>query len=133
MKIELLFLGKTKEPYLAAGIADYIGRLSRYARPEIKEIKERGRNSKLAAKKLIEAEGQLLLQARMKSSLLVALDHNTKLGRAGHQRTVVRHRRTAGPVANSLTEGGLHPVVFANDLYPRNGQTASRRTDLSGL
>jgi len=76
MKIELLFLGKTKEPYLAEGISDHIGRLSHYTRLEVKEVKERGRNSKLAAHTLIEAEGRLLLQAKMKSSLLVALDRS---------------------------------------------------------
>ena len=76
MKIELLFLGKTKENYLAAGIADYIGRVSHYTRLEVREIKESGKNSKLTAKKLMEAEGKLLLQARMKSSLIVALDRS---------------------------------------------------------
>jgi 23S rRNA (pseudouridine1915-N3)-methyltransferase len=76
MKIELLFLGKTREPYLAAGISDYIGRLSHYTRLEVKEIKDRGKNSRLSAPALIEAEGKLLLQAKMKSSLLVALDRS---------------------------------------------------------
>jgi len=76
MKIELLFLGKTKEPYLAAGIADYAERLAHYARLNIRELKDRGRKNNLSASEIIDAEGRLLLQAKTKSSLLVALDRN---------------------------------------------------------
>ena len=117
MKIELLFLGKTKEPYLAAGIADYIGRLSRYARPEIKEIKERGRNSKLAAKKLIEAEGQLLLQARMKSSLLVALDRSGRGLSSEEFADTIQNWEGQGTKGLSFVIGGpqgLSPTVLQN-------------------
>jgi len=74
MKIELLFLGKTKESYLAAGISNYAERLSHYTRLAIKELKDRGRKNYLSAPEIIEAEGRLLLQAKTKSSLLVALD-----------------------------------------------------------
>jgi 23S rRNA (pseudouridine1915-N3)-methyltransferase len=76
MKIELLFLGKTKEPYLAAGIAEYAERLAHYARLEIRELKDRGRKNSLSPAEIIEAEGRLLLLARTKSSLLVALDRS---------------------------------------------------------
>ena len=76
MKIELLFLGKTKESYLAAGITDYAERLSRYTRLEIKELKERGRKGILSPSAVREAEGRLLLKAKTKSSLLVALDRH---------------------------------------------------------
>ncbi|MBW2522185.1 MAG: 23S rRNA (pseudouridine(1915)-N(3))-methyltransferase RlmH, partial [Deltaproteobacteria bacterium] len=41
MRFELLFLGKTKEEYLAAGIADYAGRLARYIQTDIKILKEK--------------------------------------------------------------------------------------------
>ena len=74
MKIEFLFLGKTKESYLAAGIADYAERLAHYARLDIRELKDRGRKNNLSTPEIIEAEGRLLLQAKTKSSLLVALD-----------------------------------------------------------
>ena len=41
MRFELLFLGKTKEKYLAAGIADYAGRLVRYIPTDITILKEK--------------------------------------------------------------------------------------------
>lgn len=41
MRFELLFLGKTREEYLAAGIADYAVRLARYIQTDIKVLKEK--------------------------------------------------------------------------------------------
>ena len=41
MRFEFLFLGKTKEAYLAAGIADYAKRLARYIATDIKILKEK--------------------------------------------------------------------------------------------
>ena len=115
MKIELLFLGKTKEPYLAAGIADYIGRLSRYVRLEIKEIKEKGRNSEFAAPALIEAEGELLLQARMKSSFLVALDRSGRSLSSEEFADTIQNWEGQGTKGLSFLIGGplgLSPAVL---------------------
>ncbi len=41
MRFELLFLGKTREKYLAAGIDDYGTRLSRYIPTDIRVLKEK--------------------------------------------------------------------------------------------
>ena len=41
MKFLIPLLGKTKEPYLEAGIRDYAGRLGRYATVEMPVLKER--------------------------------------------------------------------------------------------
>lgn len=74
MKIELLFLGKTKTPYLAAGIEDYNKRLGRYARIEIKTLKDRVGKSGLTDDRAVAEEGRILLAAASKPTLLVALD-----------------------------------------------------------
>ncbi len=78
MKIELLFLGKTKESYLAAGLEDFKKRIGYYTKLEIKVIKEQGRKNSLPAKKIIEEEGGKLLEFVKKSSLLVVLDRSGK-------------------------------------------------------
>lgn len=74
MRLELLFLGKTKEKYLAAGIADYAKRLSHYLKVEIKILKE----SKLIKGEpeaiLIQRESDTLLQNVQQGSYLVCLD-----------------------------------------------------------
>ena len=77
MRIELVFLGKTREKYLAEGIEDFTKRLSRYTRLEIKTIKDKQHQKKLSEKQAKESEGRDLLAA-VNSSLLVCLDRAGK-------------------------------------------------------
>ncbi|MCF6289571.1 MAG: 23S rRNA (pseudouridine(1915)-N(3))-methyltransferase RlmH [Desulfobacterales bacterium] len=74
MKLELLFLGKTRTPYLAAGIDDFTRRLRHYTRLEIKTIREPRVRKNDPDSRLIEAETKVLLAAVSKNSLVVALD-----------------------------------------------------------
>lgn len=73
MRIDLLFLGKTKNNYLAAGIADFCGRLKRYADLEVKILKEVKPASKpeLLVK---QEEGAILLARLQPGSFLIVLD-----------------------------------------------------------
>ena len=74
MQLTFLFLGKTKESYLAAGIDDFSNRLKRYAQVTIKILKEKKRSAKEADSKIKEEEGQTLLAHIPPSSLVVALE-----------------------------------------------------------
>ena len=77
MRLELLFLGKTKETYLAAGIDDYAKRLSHYLKFEIKTVKE-GRIRKGEPERfIIEKESANLLQS-VQGDYLVCLDRTGK-------------------------------------------------------
>jgi len=77
LRLELLFLGKTKEPYLAEGIEDYAKRLSHYIQVEIKTVKE-GRRKKGEPENLqIERESEILLQ-HAKGTYLVCMDRTGK-------------------------------------------------------
>lgn len=78
MKIELLFIGKTKEPYLAAAIDDFRKRLGHYVRLEIKTLKEKHGRGRTGDRQIRDMEGDILLQAKSASSLLVALDVSGK-------------------------------------------------------
>ena len=75
MRFEFLFLGKTKEPYLAAGIADYAERLARYVATDIKTLKEKKTKKGESETVLIEKEGDILLQGGQ-GSYLVCLDRS---------------------------------------------------------
>ena len=77
MRLELLFLGKTKEKYLAAGIDDYAKRLSRYLKVEIKTLKEGKAKKGVPENLLIEKESEKLMQ-NSQGSYLVCLDKTGK-------------------------------------------------------
>ena len=73
MRFELLFLGKTRESYLAAGIEDYAGRLKHYVPLDIRVIKEKKSRKGDPDNLQIENESQTLLQ-NVQGSYLVCLD-----------------------------------------------------------
>ncbi len=78
MRFELLFLGKTKEKYLAAGIEDFRKRLSRYAEVEIRIIKEKKWGSGESAEKIKNEETSCLLNSCTQPTMIVALDPGGK-------------------------------------------------------
>lgn len=77
MKIELIFLGKTKEKFITEGIAEYKKRLSHYTTVSIKVVKSKIKqqpNDELVK----EREGELLLHNVVKGSFVVVLDARGK-------------------------------------------------------
>ncbi len=77
MRFEFLFLGKTKEAYLAAGIAEYAKRLARYIATDIKTLKEQKIKKGESEAVLIEKESEILLQ-NAHGAYLVCLDRTGK-------------------------------------------------------
>lgn len=73
MRIDLLFLGKTRKNYLAAGIDDFCQRLKRYADVDVRILKDVKPASKPDLK-VKQEEGALLLAHLAPKSFLVALD-----------------------------------------------------------
>jgi len=73
LRFEFLFLGKTKEAYLAAGIADYAKRLARYIATDIKILKEKKIKKGESENVLLEKNSEILLQ-NAQGSYLVCLD-----------------------------------------------------------
>ena len=76
MRFELLFLGKTKEKYLADGIEDFRNRLSRYAEVDLRVIREKKWSSGVEAARIREEETKMLLDLCDGPSMVVALDPN---------------------------------------------------------
>ncbi len=75
MRFEFLFLGKTKEAYLAAGIADYAKRLAHYIGADIKVLKEKRAAKGEPENKLIDKESTILRQ-NVHGDYIVCLDRS---------------------------------------------------------
>jgi len=71
--VEILFLGKTRESYLADGIKEYVKRLSHYLKVEIKTVKEERIKKGEPDKAIIERQSRNLLQY-VQDAHLVCLD-----------------------------------------------------------
>ena len=77
MRISIVAVGKIKEKYLSAGIAEFTKRLTPYCRLEIIEVDEERmpENPSPAEKeKALTREGERLLKAVRESSYLIVLD-----------------------------------------------------------
>jgi 23S rRNA (pseudouridine1915-N3)-methyltransferase len=74
VRFEFIFLGKTREEFLAAGIDHFLKRLQHYVAAEVKIIKEKKWSSQEEEEKIKEEEGRLLLARISRPSLVVALD-----------------------------------------------------------
>ncbi|MBQ4495077.1 MAG: 23S rRNA (pseudouridine(1915)-N(3))-methyltransferase RlmH [Selenomonadaceae bacterium] len=65
MKINLIVVGKLKERFLVEGVAEYVKRLQKFARLEVREVPEC---------RTVEEEGQKILSLVPKDSWLCVLD-----------------------------------------------------------
>lgn len=78
MLIEVLFLGKTKEDFISAGIEEYLSRLRHYTQIKIRTLKVKGcKNSNEMVLK--EQESALLLDNIPAGAYIVALDSRGQL------------------------------------------------------
>ncbi|HZK25548.1 MAG TPA: 23S rRNA (pseudouridine(1915)-N(3))-methyltransferase RlmH [Oscillospiraceae bacterium] len=76
MQIQILTVGKIKEKYLAAGIKEYLKRLSAYAKVEIREVKDEKTAENASAaeiKLLLEKEAARLEPLLHPQTYLIAL------------------------------------------------------------
>ena len=73
MRFQFLFLGKTKEAYLAAGIADYARRLAHYIAVDINTLKETKAKKGESENVQIEKESETLFQSA-RGAYIVCLD-----------------------------------------------------------
>lgn len=72
MKHELLFLGKVKNDFIAAGVEEYAARLNHYTTAKITILKEKGRGKTSSSDAV--TEGAAMLAAVPPGALIVALD-----------------------------------------------------------
>src|SRR5918912_329679 len=71
MRLRLIWVGKTRNEHLRALAEDYLGRLSRFVRCEVTELRESGAADERAC---LEEEGKRILGALASDALAVLLD-----------------------------------------------------------
>ena len=71
MKLRLIWVGKTQETWVRAGIDEYSGRVRRYAPLEISEVRE---EKGATPEQMREREGERLIRLLPKSGRLILLD-----------------------------------------------------------
>ena len=81
MKLHLIFVGKTREPYLREGIEDFLHRLRRYVTVEIKIVRSERLTRGSQEARVVARESERVVSAVPSHSHLVVLD------RAGKQMT----------------------------------------------
>jgi len=95
VKLRLLWVGKTQEAWVRAGIDEYAGRIRRYAPLEILEAKEeKGAEPDTMRRR----EGERLIKLLPKNCRLILLDElGEQLTSAGFAETVGRYRDSSTP------------------------------------
>ncbi len=117
MKITLLVIGKTDEPYLETGIAKYLGRLEHYVPFELKiipDIKNRKTLSEAQQKKM---EGELLLSQFQSGDVVVLLDENGKTFSSRSFSKWIESQMNTGCKRLVFVIGG--PYGFSQEVYEK--------------
>lgn len=78
VKIVLVWVGKTVEPWLQQGINEYLGRLKHYISFEVKEIPALRNSKNLTFDQIKEKEGETILAMLLPGDHLVLLDEHGK-------------------------------------------------------
>ncbi len=74
MKINFIFVGKTREPYLREGIEDFLGRLRRYIPVEVKIVRAERLTRQDQAARVVALESERVAAAVPSNAHLVVLD-----------------------------------------------------------
>jgi 23S rRNA (pseudouridine1915-N3)-methyltransferase len=104
--ITILAVGRLKEKYLAYGAAEYLKRLSAYAKIGIVEVEDEGFPENLSAagqEKVKEKEGERLLSRLRPGAFLIALDGKGKM----------RSSEEMAEALNKLALEGKGDIAFA--------------------
>jgi hypothetical protein len=130
LQVTLLMVGKTRQPFIQAGLAFYQKRLKLYLELTLKSVREEKEAGNLSAEGIMAREGERLLAAVPPRSWVAALDP----GGAGiHLRGICRlagspggggpsphlpHRRPPGPGPRDPGRGPGAPGAVATNPDP---------------
>jgi 23S rRNA (pseudouridine1915-N3)-methyltransferase len=74
MKVDLILVGKNREPYLREGIEDFLGRLRRYVTVEVRIVRAERLVRNDQAERVVATESERVAAAVPRNSHLVVLD-----------------------------------------------------------
>lgn len=107
MKIQILGIGKVREPFYRAGIEDYLGRLGRYVKVEVFEApRERS-----GGREDLEAAYSRVRDRHLKAAVRVALDENGEQMTSTRLAGWIEDMRASGHAAVSFVAGGAHGLA----------------------
>jgi len=107
MRVRLILVGKTKDANLRALIAEYLKRLTRFARCEVTELSERRAQT---AALCIEEEGTRICEALRADALTVLLDVEGRQWSSQELATEVRRWQDTGTKEVAFIVGGAYGV-----------------------
>ncbi len=123
MKITLLVIGKTTTASIAAGIADYAARVSRYVPFEIVTLPDARASKSMTEAKQKEAEGKLILGSLKPGDRLALLDERG-VEMTSRQFSEMLERR-AQMVGKRLVFAVGGPYGFSEEVYARADEKLS--------
>lgn len=123
MDILLLTVGKTRSPFVIAGIDEYMRRLTRYVSFSMAEIPDVRASKAMSEQVQKEKEGTLILDRLSASDFVVLLDEKgnefTSVEFAGYMQKVM----TSGRKRMVFVVGG--PYGFSSNVYARGNAKIS--------
>ena len=130
MKIKLLSVGKTEEPYLKDGVAIYEGRMKRYLPYEhiVLPALKNAKNMPIEEQK--KKEGEMILQSVASSDMVLLLDEAGKEYTSVEFAAMLRQQMNSGLKNLIFVIGG--PYGFSAEVYKRaNGKLSLSRMTFS--
>ena len=122
MKTQLILVGKTTDKHFAAGISDYVERISHYMPFEVVTIPELKNTKNLTEEQQKTTEGELILKQLQPQDTVVLLDeHGREMRSVEFARWIEQKRNTARRLVFVI--GG--PYGFSAAVYARANEQVS--------
>lgn len=117
MKIVLIVVGKTAQPYLIEGIDEYVSRIKRYMPFELYVIPELKNTRNLTTEQQKNREGDAILKALQPGDYIVLLDEHGKEYSSSQFASHIDHKQQTSVRRLVFVIGG--PYGFSSEVYDR--------------
>jgi 23S rRNA (pseudouridine1915-N3)-methyltransferase len=107
MHLRLIWVGKTKNEHLRALVEDYLGRLRRFVRSEVTELRE---SSARTEREGIEDEGRRIIGALHRDAFIILLDVEGREWSSPRLASEVQKWQISGRREVAFVIGGHHGV-----------------------
>jgi len=120
MKCRVIWMGKTRDPWIKEGVADYAGRIGRYLPLAIDELKD---EKNAVAEEGRRREGERLLKQLSPQAVLVALDERGEQMDSRAFAVFIGKHRDSGTPELAFAIGGAYG--FSNEVRSRAAKVLS--------
>jgi 23S rRNA (pseudouridine1915-N3)-methyltransferase len=112
MKLRFVWIGKTKQAPMRALIEDYVGRLQRFAKVELVELRDRD-DVGADQRRIIEREGEEILERIASDPFVVVMDERGRQLSSIEMSELMEEHRLAGTKQMTFVLGGHSGVAEA--------------------